>query len=117
IEWMQQIGMKNVEQHEHELIQYSMTALSSIPNLKFIGDAKHHASAVSFLLDKIHPYDTGVILDKQGIAVRTGHHCNQPLMKRFGIPGTVRASFALYNTMEEVEKLIEGVKQAKKMLS
>ncbi|MFI5135440.1 MAG: aminotransferase class V-fold PLP-dependent enzyme [Chitinophagales bacterium] len=115
IEWMQQIGMKNIEQHEYELIQYTMNSLSAIPNVKFIGQAKHHASAVSFLLDKIHPYDTGVILDKLGIAVRTGHHCNQPLMKHFNIPGTVRASFAVYNTTEEIDKLVEGLHRVNKM--
>jgi len=117
VEWMKQIGMKNIEQHEHELIQYAMNSLSTIPNLKFIGQARHHASAVSFLLDKIHPYDTGVILDKLGIAVRTGHHCNQPLMKHFNIPGTVRASFAVYNTTEEIDKLIEGLHRVNKMFS
>jgi len=114
---MKNIGMKNISAHENELLQYAIHQLKTIDGIRIIGEAKHHASAVSFLLSNIHPYDVGVILDKLGIAVRTGHHCNQPLMKRFNIPGTVRTSFAVYNTMEEVNKLIEGVKQAKKMLS
>jgi len=117
VEWMKNIGMKNISAHENELLQYAIHQLKTIDGIRIIGEAKHHASAVSFLLSNIHPYDVGVILDKLGIAVRTGHHCNQPLMKRFNIPGTVRTSFAVYNTMEEVNKLIEGVKQAKKMLS
>ena len=117
VEWMKNIGIENISAHENELLQYAIQQLKTIDGIRIIGEAKHHASAVSFLLGNIHPYDVGVILDKLGIAVRTGHHCNQPLMKRFNIPGTVRASFAVYNTMEEVDKLIEGVKQAKKMLS
>ncbi len=117
VEWMKNIGIENISAHENELLQYAIQQLKTIDGIRIIGEAKHHASAVSFLLGNIHPYDVGVILDKIGIAVRTGHHCNQPLMKRFNIPGTVRASFAVYNTMEEVDKLIAGVKQAKKMLS
>ena len=117
VEWMKNIGIENISAHENELLQYAIQQLKTIDGIRIIGEAKHHASAVSFLLGNIHPYDVGVILDKLGIAVRTGHHCNQPLMRRFNIPGTVRASFAVYNTMEEVDKLIEGVKQAKKMLS
>ncbi|GDX53058.1 cysteine desulfurase [Bacteroidota bacterium] len=117
VEWMKNIGMKNISAHENELLQYAIQQLKTIDGIRIIGEAKHHASAVSFLIGNIHPYDVGVILDKLGIAVRTGHHCNQPLMKHFNIPGTVRASFAVYNTMEEVDKLIAGVKQAKKMLS
>ncbi len=117
VEWMKNIGMKNISANENELLQYALEQLKTIDGIRIIGEAKHHASAISFLIGNIHPYDVGVILDKLGIAVRTGHHCNQPLMKRFNIPGTVRASFAVYNTMEEVDKLIAGVKQAKKMLS
>ena len=117
VDWMKSFGVKNISIHENALLQYAIQQLKTIDEIRIIGEAKHHASAVSFLIGNIHPYDVGVILDKLGIAVRTGHHCNQPLMKRFNIPGTVRASFAVYNTMEEVDKLIEGVKQAKKMLN
>ncbi len=117
VDWMKNIGLKNISAHENKLLHYAIQQLKTIDGIRIIGEAKHHASAVSFLIGNIHPYDVGVILDKLGIAVRTGHHCNQPLMKRFSIPGTVRASFAVYNTMEEVDKLIAGVKQAKKMLS
>jgi cysteine desulfurase/selenocysteine lyase len=115
IEWMKSIGLKNIERHGHDLIGYAMNVLATVPGLRFIGKAKHHASAVSFLLEKIHPYDTGVILDKLGIAVRTGHHCNQMLMHCYEIPGTVRASFAVYNTTEEIDKLAEGLHKVNKM--
>ncbi|MBA3649727.1 MAG: cysteine desulfurase [Chitinophagales bacterium] len=117
IEWIQKIGIQNIEHHEQELIQYSMNALSAIPGIKFIGKSRHHASAVSFILHNIHPYDTGVILDKLGIAVRTGHHCNQPLMKCYNIPGTVRASFAVYNIIEEIDVLVKGLYKVIKMFS
>ncbi|HAP01595.1 MAG TPA: cysteine desulfurase CsdA [Bacteroidetes bacterium] len=117
VKWMKNVGVKNIAEHEHELLHYAIAQLKTIDGVRIIGEAKNHASAVSFLVGTNHPYDTGVILDKLGIAVRTGHHCNQPLMKRFNIPGTVRASFAVYNANEEVDKLIEGVKRAKKMLS
>ena len=117
VEWMKNIGIKNISAHENELLHYTLQQLKTIEGVRIIGEAKHHASAVSFLIGSIHPYDVGVILDKLGIAVRTGHHCNQPLMKRLNIPGTIRASFAVYNTIEEIDKLIAGVKQAKKMLS
>jgi len=84
--------------HENELLKYAAQQLETIPGLRIIGNAKEKVSLVSFVIEKIHPQDIGVLLDNQGIAVRTGHHCTQPLMKRFGIPGTVRASFAMYNT-------------------
>jgi cysteine desulfurase/selenocysteine lyase len=90
--------------------------MEKIPGLKIIGNAKEKVSVISFIIDKIHPQDLGVLLDNQGIAVRTGHHCTQPLMDRFGIPGTVRASFAMYNTKEEIDKLIMGLQKAIKML-
>lgn len=115
IEWMQETGLEAIAQHEHELIHYAMKLLRAVPGLKLIGEPREHASAVSFLLENIHPYDTGVILDNLGIAVRTGHHCNEPLMKRYDIPGTVRASFAVYNTTEEIDKLAEGLHRVIKM--
>jgi cysteine desulfurase/selenocysteine lyase len=94
---------------------YAISTLGSISGLRQIGTAKQRAGVVSFLLDGIHPYDAGVILDKMGIAVRTGHHCTQPVMDRFCIPGTVRASFAVYNTTEEVNKLAEGLERVVRM--
>ena len=104
-------------EHENELLKYATEQLQMIPGLKIIGRAKHKVSVVSFVIKGIHPGDIGVLLDNQGIAVRTGHHCTQPLMARFGIPGTIRASFALYNTKDEVDLLVTGLKKAIKMLS
>jgi len=117
IDFMEEIGMDNIEQHENRLISYAMEQLGSIKGIRFIGEANKHSGAVSFLLGNVHPYDTGMILDKMGIAVRTGHHCAQPLMDRFGITGTVRASFGIYNTTEEIDKLVEGVERVRMMMS
>ena len=117
VEYMQKIGHEAIVQHEQELLDYATTELKKIDGLRIVGEAKEKASVVSFLLGKAHPYDVGTILDKLGIAVRTGHHCTQPLMARFGIQGTVRASFAFYNNKEDVDKLVEGVKRAARMLS
>ncbi|HEX5025314.1 MAG TPA: cysteine desulfurase [Agriterribacter sp.] len=116
VDYIQQIGVANIQQAEEELIAYAYDKLSAIPSLRFIGDADHRAGAISFLVGNIHPFDLGEILDKQSIAVRTGHHCTQPLMDIFHIPGTVRASFAFYNTKAEVDALIMGIEKAKKML-
>lgn len=115
IEFMQRIGLEAIEAHEQDLLNYCIGRLREIDDLRLIGDARPHSGAVSFLVGNIHFYDMGMILDKMGIAVRTGHHCAQPLMERFGISGTVRASFAIYNTREEVDKLIEGVKRVQMM--
>src|SRR5690242_1911862 len=106
-----------IRNHENELLQYATEQLNAIEGLRIIGTAKNKVSLVSFVIKNTHPQDIGVLLDNQGIAVRTGHHCTQPLMKRFGIPGTVRASFAMYNTKEEVDRLITGLNKAKKMLT
>ncbi|MCQ2227317.1 MAG: cysteine desulfurase [Bacteroidales bacterium] len=116
IEFMEEIGMDNIERHEHELVKYAIERLGAIKDLRFIGEAADHSSAVSFLVGNIHPYDTGMILDKMGVAVRTGHHCAQPLMDRMGITGTVRASFAIYNTKEEIDKLVEAVERVRMMM-
>ncbi len=116
VDYIQHVGINNMQHAEEELIAYACDTLSAIPSLRFIGNAKHRAGSVSFLVGKIHPFDMGEILDKQGIAVRTGHHCTQPLMERFNIPGTVRASFSIYNTRAEVDELIKGIVKAKKML-
>lgn len=103
--------------YEQELLNYATEQLKTIRGLRIIGKAKNKISLVSFVIDNIHPQDIGVLLDNQGIALRTGHHCTQPLMKRFGVPGTIRASFAIYNTKEEVDKLVAGLAKAIKMLS
>lgn len=116
VEYMESLGHEAISQHEHELLVYGIEELKKIEGIRLIGTAKNKASVISFLLDGTHPYDVGTILDQMGIAVRTGHHCTQPLMDRLGIPGTVRASFAVYNTKEDIDRLVEGVKRAAKML-
>jgi cysteine desulfurase/selenocysteine lyase len=117
IDYVSGIGLDNISEYEGNLLKYGTDKLSEIEGFRLIGNAKSKASVISFLLEGLHPYDVGTILDKQGIAVRTGLHCTEPLMKRFGIPGTVRASFAMYNTFSEIDVLVNGVKKAKKMLS
>jgi cysteine desulfurase/selenocysteine lyase len=117
IKYVEDLGVENIKAYETELLEYATEKLSAIEGLKIYGTAQHKSSVISFLLDGIHPYDVGVILDNMGIAIRTGHHCAQPVMDYFGIPGTCRASFAFYNTKEEVDVLVEGILKAKKMLS
>lgn len=117
IDYINSIGYENIAQHEHDLLVYGTEVLSQIEGFKIIGQADEKASVISFLVDGIHPYDMGVLLDKQGIAIRTGHHCCQPLMDRFAIPGTCRASFAFYNTKEEIDKLAKGIEKVKTMLA
>jgi len=115
IDFINSIGFDFIQAHEAELCRFAVSQLRDIKGLRFIGTAKERAGLVSFVLDGIHPYDTGVILDKLGIAVRTGHHCTQPVMTFFEVPGTVRASFAVYNTKQEVVKLVEGIDRVKRM--
>jgi cysteine desulfurase/selenocysteine lyase len=117
IDYLNTIGFENIATYEHELLEYATKKLLEIEGLKIYGTTKNKTSVISFNLEGIHPYDVGTILDKLGIAVRTGHHCAQPIMAYYKIPGTVRASFAFYNTKEEVDILLEGVKKAKMMLS
>lgn len=116
VDFMEEIGYEKLMHIEHELVAYAHERLSEVEGIKFIGTSPNKASVVSFNVEGIHPTDIGTIIDKLGIAVRTGHHCTQPLMSKFGIPGTVRASFAVYNTLEEIDLLVEGVKRAVKML-
>ncbi|MDC6385561.1 cysteine desulfurase [Flagellimonas taeanensis] len=116
LDYMENIGFGAIAQYEDELMQYATQQLLTIEGLRIYGTAKHKTSVISFNIEGVHPYDIGTILDKLGIAVRTGHHCAQPIMDFYKIPGTVRASFSFYNTQEEVDKLVEGVKRAKKML-
>jgi cysteine desulfurase/selenocysteine lyase len=116
LDYINQLDWEAVHAHEAELLEYGTAQLKQIEGLKIIGEAKEKASVISFVVEGIHAYDIGVIVDKMGIAVRTGHHCTQPLMDRFGILGTVRASFAFYNTKAEVDSLVEAVNKAIKML-
>jgi len=117
IDYLNSIGFDAIQAYEQELLEYGTQKLSEIDGLKLIGTAAHKTSVVSFNLQGIHPYDVGAIVDKMGIAVRTGHHCTQPVMDAFCIPGTVRASFAFYNTKEEIDALVTAVLKAQRMLS
>ncbi|WP_396632606.1 aminotransferase class V-fold PLP-dependent enzyme [Maribacter sp. R86514] len=116
LDYMNAIGFDEIAEYEHELLEYATEELLKIDGLKIYGTAKNKTSVISFNIEGIHPYDMGSILDKLGIAVRTGHHCAQPIMDFFKIPGTVRASFAFYNTKEEVDILVQGILKAKSML-
>jgi cysteine desulfurase / selenocysteine lyase len=116
IEYIENIGIEKIARYEQELLQYGTEKLLQIPGVKIIGNSPDKAAIISFLIDKIHPYDAGVIIDHLGVAVRTGHHCAQPVMDKLGIPGTIRASFALYNSKEEIDILAEAVRKAKEML-
>ena len=117
VDYMNSIGFENIQQQEKELLAYGTERLLEIEGLKIFGTSKEKTSVISFNIDGIHPYDIGTIIDKLGIAVRTGHHCAQPIMNYFNIPGTIRASFAFYNTKEEIDIFVEAVKKAKTMLS
>lgn len=117
LDFMRVTGMKKMRDYEHELLVYATQQLEQIEGLKIIGKAREKTSLISFIIDKIHPQDVGILLDNRGIAVRTGHHCAQTLMDRFCIPGTIRASFAIYNTKEEIEELVAGVQKAIKLLA
>ncbi len=117
IEYVNGLGMDNIAAHEHELLAYATDTVSAIPGIRLIGTAREKAGVLSFLLDSIHPHDIGTILDQDGIAIRTGHHCAQPVMQRFGIAATARASFALYNTREEVDALAEGMQKVREVFA
>jgi cysteine desulfurase/selenocysteine lyase len=117
VDYMNSVGFENIQKQELELLTYATEQLLAIEGLKIYGTAEEKTSVISFNIDGIHPYDIGTIVDKLGIAVRTGHHCAQPIMNFFEIPGTIRASFAFYNTKEEIDVMVEAVKKAKMMLS
>lgn len=116
LDYMNNIGFDTIASYEHELLEYATAELSKIEGLRIYGISKEKTAVVSFNIDNIHPYDIGTLIDKMGIAVRTGHHCAQPIMDYYDIPGTVRASFAFYNTKEEVDALVKAVKKAQQML-
>ena len=115
VDYLRDLDRNGALQHEHELLAYATEQARTIDGLRVIGTAAQKASVLSFLIDGIHPYDAGTILDRLGIAVRTGHHCTEPLMKRLGIPGTVRASFAFYNTRDDIDRLVDGLHRVKRM--
>ena len=117
IEYVNGLGIDNIAPYEHELLAYATEAVSAVSDVRLIGTAREKAGVLSFLLDSIHPHDIGTILDQDGIAIRTGHHCAQPVMQRFGIAATARASFALYNTREEVDALVEGIQKVREVFA
>jgi cysteine desulfurase / selenocysteine lyase len=117
IEYLNAIGMDSIAAYEHELLTYATEKVSAIPGVRLIGTARDKAGVLSFVMDNVHPHDIGTILDQEGIAIRTGHHCAQPVMLCFGIPATARASFALYNTKDEVDALAAGIKKVQEVFS
>jgi cysteine desulfurase / selenocysteine lyase len=116
IEYLNSLGLDQIEQHEADLLNYATSAVESIPGVHIVGTAREKAGVLSFVMDDIHPHDIGTILDNEGIAVRTGHHCAQPVMQRFNIPATARASFGLYNTRAEVDALVAGIHKVREVL-
>jgi cysteine desulfurase / selenocysteine lyase len=117
LEYVGGLGIEKIGAHEHDLLEYATAAVSSIPGLKIIGTAREKAGVLSFTLENIHPHDIGTILDREGIAIRTGHHCSQPVMKRFGVDSTARASFAMYNTKQEVDALVRGIQKVREVFA
>ena len=117
LRYLQEIGIEEIAAYEHELTVYATQRLGEIENMRIIGTADAKSAVISFLVGEIHPYDIGMLLDKLGIAVRTGHHCAQPLIDSLGIPGTVRASFAFYNTKQEIDSFVDALKRVVAMLS
>lgn len=115
IDYIEALGMENIARHEHDLLAYATAQMKQIPQMRIIGEATHKSGVISFLVGDIHHFDMGTLLDRLGIAVRTGHHCAEPLMRYLGVEGTIRASFGLYNTKEEVDALVEGIDRVRKM--
>ncbi len=116
IDFIEEIGLERIASHEQQLLDYTTKKITEIPGVRIYGTAPHKSAVLSFLVGRSHPYDVGMLLDKQGVEVRTGHHCAMPLMDRLDIPGTVRASFAVYNTFEEADRFIEALKRASVLL-
>jgi len=115
VDWLEGLDREGAEAHERDLLAYATRRLQEIPGLRIIGTAPGKAAVISFVMEGVHPHDVGTILDREGVAVRAGHHCAQPLMERFGVPATVRASFALYNTREDVDQLVRGLHRVREM--
>jgi cysteine desulfurase/selenocysteine lyase len=117
INYLNGVGIEKVAAHERKLLAHATQAVEAIPDVRVIGTAREKAGVLSFVMENIHPHDIGTILDEQGIAIRTGHHCAQPVMQRFGIPATARASFGLYNTEEEVDALAAGLQKVREVFA
>lgn len=116
LDYIDSIGISNIEKYEHELTNYALEKLTQIQGLKLVGEARERSSVISFFIDGVHPHDLGTLLDKQGIAIRTGHHCTQPLLKKYGLTAAARVSLSFYNTKEEIDVLINGINKAKEFL-
>ncbi len=117
VDYLENLSLEAISRHEHDLLEYATARLASVPGLRILGSAVPKAAVISFVLEGVHPHDIGTILDQQGIAIRTGHHCTQPLMQRLGVPATARASFAIYNTREDADALVEAVETAREMFA
>lgn len=117
IDYMNELGIDKLAKYEHDLLEAATAKLQAIDGIRIIGEAEEKASVLSFMIDGVHPHDVGTIFDQQGVAIRTGHHCAQPVMQFFGIPATARASFAFYNTMEEVDALVEAIKKVQELFA
>ena len=115
IDYIQSIGFSWIAEHEQALLAYGTEALTGIEGLRLIGTARRKASILSFVLDGVHPHDIGTIVDREGVAIRTGHHCAQPVMDRFGVPATARASLAMYNTREEIDALVRALARVREI--
>ncbi|HEX7123756.1 MAG TPA: aminotransferase class V-fold PLP-dependent enzyme, partial [Gemmatimonadaceae bacterium] len=117
IEYLERVGMEVIAAHERMLLDYATERLAQVPGLRIVGTSPHKAGVISFVMERVHPHDVATILDERGVAVRAGHHCCQPLMRRFGIAATARASFSLYNTRAEVDALVEGLHAVQSMFA
>jgi cysteine desulfurase / selenocysteine lyase len=115
LDYVTRLGIENIERHENELLEYATKRVSALSGIRLIGTAKEKAGVLSFVMEGVHPHDIGTILDQEGIAIRTGHHCAQPVMERYGIPATARASLGLYNTKEEIDALVRGIKKVQEV--
>jgi cysteine desulfurase/selenocysteine lyase len=115
VDYLTDVGMENIAAWEHELLSYATGQMEALPGVRIVGTARDKAAVLSFVVAGVHPHDVGTILNEEGVAVRTGHHCAQPVMQRFGIPATARASFAFYNTFEEIDQLMAGIRRVQKM--
>lgn len=115
IDYLNRIGLEKAAAYEDELLAYGTAALSKVTGIKLIGTARNKASILSFVLEGVHPHDIGTVLDQEGIAIRTGHHCAMPVMERFNVPATARASFAFYNTKDEIDALVAGLKKVRQV--
>jgi cysteine desulfurase/selenocysteine lyase len=115
LDYLDEIGMDRIAAYENDLVEYAVEAIGSVDGVRLIGMPRERAGAVSFMIGNIHPHDAGTILDREGIAIRAGHHCSQPVMDFYGVPATCRASFALYNTKQEVDRLVAGIEKVKEV--